>query len=304
MYGFIAEHRQAYPVTFMCQILGVSRASFYRWVRPPHAGHSPRQERHQIVTAAITRAFVASAGRLGRRPMRHVLAHQYKVHCSLGLVHRIMAEQGFVARRRRSWKRTTTQDPADRVAHLRNHCLDAGGARCFRAATPGTRTVGDLTYLPTSAGWLYLAVVLDLATRAVIGWAIQPQMQTDLVVSALTMAKQHGRLQAGAIFHSDRGSQYTSARFQAVCRAFEVTQSLGATGVCWDNAVAEAFFATLKADLTELGARPTPQALRAWLVLWMEGWYNRHRPHQTNDGLPPMTAWERCSPPPLAVSYS
>jgi len=157
-------------VTFMCRVLGVSRASFYRWGE--HPAPSPRHIRHHDVTAVITNAFAASAGRLGRRPMRHVLAQEHNVQCSPGLVHRIMAEQGLIARRSRSWKHTTTQDPAARVAHLRNHCLDALGTRCFSSPTPGTRTVGDLTSLSTSSGWLYLAVVLDLATRAVIGWAI------------------------------------------------------------------------------------------------------------------------------------
>lgn len=301
VYGFIAEQRPTYPVTFMCQRLGVSRATFYRWVQDRPL--SPRTQRHQAITAAITTTFAETNGRVGRRPMHQLLAQQAVV-CSLGTVHRIMAEQGLVARRRRAWKRTTMTDPAARTAHLRNQCLDAQGKRCFTASTPGERTVGDITCIPTEAGWLYLAVVLDLATRAVIGWAIRPQMPTELVIAALTMATQHRMLRPGAIFHSDRGSQYTAAAFQTTCQTFGMTQSLGATGVCWDNAVAESFFATRKADLTEVGRFATHRDARQWLVLWMEGWYNRRRPHTANNGLPPMTAWSRHQSRAFPVSCS
>ncbi len=147
-------------------------------------------------------------------------------------------------------------------------------------------TVGDLTYLPTREGWLYLAVV--------IGWALRPSLHTEVVRSALTMAQQHGRLCPAAIFHSDRGSQYTSAAFQAQCAELAVTQSMGATGVCWDNAVAESFFATLKSDLaSEVGTFATRQEARAWTIRSIEGWYNRHRPHSSIGGVPPLVAWER-----------
>jgi putative transposase len=274
----------------MCARLGVSRASFYRWAdardRPP----TPRVEWRRVLTTAITATFAETHGRVGRRPMRQLLAQQ-DVACSPGTVHRIMSEQGLVARRRRAWKRTTMKDPAARTAHIRNHCLDAQGRRCFASDAPGTRTVGDITFIPTDAGWLYLAVVLDLATRAVIGWAMGSQMPTELVIDALTMATRHRMVRPGAIFHSDRGTQYTAAAFQTTCQTLNVTQSLGATGVCWDNAVAESFFATLKADLTEVGRFASHREARQWLVLWMEDWYNRRRPHTANHGLPPMTAW-------------
>ena len=151
-------------------------------------------------------------------------------------------------------------------------------------------TVGDITFLPTQEGWLYLAVVMDLASRAIIGWALRPTLQTELVSVALAMAHQHGYLRTGAIFHSDRGSQYTSQAFQTVCAELAVTQSMGATGVCWDNAVAESFFATMKCDLaSEVGTFGTRAEARAWVIRYIEGWYNRRRPHATNNGLPPLT---------------
>jgi transposase InsO family protein len=165
--------------------------------------------------------------------------------------------------------------------------------------------VGDITYLPTRDGWQYLAVVLDLATRAVVGWALRPTLHTELAAAALMMAQQHGHLQTGAIFHSDRGSHSTSTAFQRICAELGVTQSMGAVGTCWDNAVAEAFFATLKSDLTaEVGTFATRREANAWVVQYIEGWYNRRRPHSSNRGRPPMLAWQAATSPPAAVHSS
>lgn len=277
----------------MCRVLGLSRASYYRWTTRSTTSPSLRSQRHAALTQAIVTKFAESGQRAGRRPIRQLLADDGIV-CSAGTVHTIMAEQRLMARRKQAWKRTTTRDPAVRTAHIGNHCLDATQRRSFQSDQPGTKTVGDITNLPTREGWLYLAVVIDLATRAVIGWAVRPRQQSELVTAALQMAHQHGHLHAGAIFHSDRGSQYTSQAFQDLCAELAVTQSMGRTGVCWDNAVAESFFATLKSDLAaEVGVFATRQAARSWIVRYIEGWYNRRRPHTTNHGVAPMTAWER-----------
>ncbi len=300
----MAEQATHYPVTMMCHVLGVGRAGYYRWRQRQAQPPPPRTARHQAVTAAILALFAETKGRVGRRPMRQLLADQ-AMPCSPGLVHRIMTEQGLVAQRRRAWKRTTRRDPAARTLHIQNHCQDASGQRCFTSATPGAKTVGDITYLPTREGWLYLAVVLDLATRAVVGWALRPTLHTELVSSALTMAHQHGCLLSEAIFHSDRGSQYTATAFQDQCAALGITQSMGATGVCWDNAVAEAFFATLKTDLAgEVGSFISHQAARQWTIPYIEGWYNRRRPHSWNNGAAPLAAWAQATAPLNAVSLS
>lgn len=288
----MAKEADHTPVTLMCRVLGLSRASYYRWRTRQTTPPSPRAQRHGAVTRAIVAKFAETQQRVGRRPMRQLLAADGMV-CSPGMVHAIMVEQQLVARRRRAWKRTTVRDPAARTAHIGNHCQDANHHRRFSSDQPGTLTVGDITYLPTNEGWLYLAVVLDLASRAVIGWALRPTLQTELVTAALGMAHDHGYLRPGAIFHSDRGSQYTSQAFQRVCADLGVTQSMGATGVCWDNAVAEAFFATLKSDLaTEVGTFGTRAEARAWVIRYIEGWYNRRRPHATNQGRPPLVALE------------
>ena len=286
----MAKEAAHYPVTMMCRVLQVPRASYYRWKITQTTPSSPRAQRHAQVTQAIVAVFAKTNQRVGRRPMRQLLAAEGIV-CSAGMVHAIMAEQHLVARRRRAWKRTTVRDPAARTAHISNQCLEAAHQRTFHSDRPGTKTVGDITSLPTREGWLYLAVVIDLASRAVIGWALRPTLQTDLVTAALTMAHQHGYLATHAIFHSDRGSQYTSQLFQDRCAELGVTQSMGATGVCWDNAVAESFFATLKSDLaTEVGTFETRQAARSWVVRYIEGWYNRRRPHSTNHGRAPLRA--------------
>lgn len=288
----------------MCRHLGVARSSFYAWrtrqPRPP----SPRQRRHAQLTEAVRRRFQAAQGRVGRRPMRYLLA-QDGIACSPGTIHRIMAELDFQAARHRAWRPTTRRHPQARTAHIANHCLDATGRRDFSSARPGTRLVGDITGIPTRAGWHYLAVVLDLATRAVVGWALRPHPQADLATAALRMAQQQGALEPGAIFHSDRGVQYTSQGFQDFCRQQQVTQSMGAVGTCWDNAVAESFFATLKGDLkSEVGVFATASAVRRWIVTYIEGWYNRERPHTYTQGRPPMVAWTARQSPSAAVHDS
>jgi transposase InsO family protein len=304
IFPWVAEQAAQYPITMQCRLLGVSRSSYYAWQtrqdRPPTA----RETRRRALTTAIVACFAAAKGRVGRRPMQQLLARD-GMRCAPGTIHRIMTEQGLQAGRRRAGRRTTRRDPAARTAHIRNHCLDAAGHRCFVSHAPGTKAVGDITYLSTREGWHYLAVVLDLATRAVIGWALRPTLQTELVTAALTMAHQHGHLQPGAIFHSDRGSQYTSTAFQGVCADRGITQSMGAVGTCWDNAVAEAFFATLKSDLVaEGGTFATRREATAWVVTYIEGWYNRRRPHRHNQGRPPLVAWQEHHSRSLAVHPS
>lgn len=277
----------------MCEVLAVPRSSYYAWKTAQTRDLTPRQQRHQILTDAIVDRFSTCQGRVGRRPM-HTLLRRDGIVCAPGTVHRIMAEQGLQANRHRAVRRTTRRDPAARTAHIQNHCLDQHGERNFASSTPGTKLVGDITYLATREGWQYLAVVIDLATRAVVGWALRPTLQTELVTAALTMAAQHGYLRRNAMFHSDRGSQYTAGSFQELCGRLTVSQSMGAVGMCWDNAVAESFFATLKTDLmAEIGAFSSREAATGWVATYIEGWYNRRRPHTITGGEPPMLHFQR-----------
>ncbi len=276
----------------VCQLLGVASSSYYAWrTRGRRAEPTARAARHQAIAERIRLHHAASGGRLGRRLMQQVLRDQDGIACSLGMVHRIMAEQGLCARRHRRRVITTRRDPAAPGA-IPNHLATADGRCAFHSAIPGARTVGDLTYIPTERGWTYLYTVLDLATRAVIGWSLQDAPTSEGAIAALAMAHAQGRLADAAIFHSDHGTQYTSIALQTWCRQAGVRQSMGRTGVCYDNAVAEAFFATLKGDLGHGRRWATQTEARCEIVAYIEGWYNRRRPHGYNAGRPPLIAWD------------
>lgn len=294
--GGIAACAAPRRVRHACQLLGVPSSSYYAWrTRQHRTAPTPRSARHQALTARIVALHAASDGMLGRRSMHQLLRTQGEHGCSLGMVHRIMREQHLWARRHRRHVVTTRRDP-DATA-IPNRYLTPEGFRDFGSTVPGTRTVGDLTYIRTGEGWCYLYTVLDLATRAVIGWSLQRDPTTDGAIAALAMARDRGRLAPAAIFHSDHGTQYTSTRFQAWCRAAGIAQSMGQTGVCWDNAVAEAFFATLKGDLGPSHAYATRTEARCAIVAYIEGWYNRRRPHSWNAGRPPLVAWDQATWP-------
>lgn len=214
---FIEQEKASFPITWMCRKLGVSRASYYRWSNP--TGLTPTVTLHLKLKDEVTQEFENSNQMAGRDQLTTLL-NQRGVNVSSGTVGSIMNELGLRARRMRAWKKTTVSDPSARTEHIKNHMLDKHGKRDFTATVPGTRLVGDITYLKTGSGWLYLATVIDLATRMVVGWSMDSNMRTPLVINALAMARDHGRLHPkGAIFHPDRGSQYTSGDFQTWCAA-------------------------------------------------------------------------------------
>jgi putative transposase len=194
--------------------------------------------------------------------------------CSVGLVADLMREQNLKAVQPRSFRATTIrgEQPVEHPDLLEGD---------FTAAAPGSRLVGDITYLRTEQGWLYLAVVIDLATRMVVGWQMAQHMRTSLVVDALDMARTHRHLAAGAVFHSDRGCQYTSAQFADYCDQAGVLPSVGRTGVCWDNAAAESFFATLKNEMYHRYRFTTRARARFAVAEYIEVFYNRKRLHSS-----------------------
>lgn len=293
------------PLTRLCALLNVPRSGYYRWRAGPAAPPSRRQQERQELAVVIALLFQAHRQRPGRRPMQALLATAGDL-CSLGRVDRLMRDLGLQARRGRKRRQSQRPGPSPALtAHITNHCLAPDGTRDFASTQPGTRTVGDITRLATTDGPVFLATVLDLATRRALGWAIAPTQDTDLTRQALSHARDRRLLAAEAIFHSDRGTQYTSHDFQAHCAALTVTQSMGATGVCYDNAVAESFFATLKADLgSELSPTTTATQMQDWIAAYIEEWYNDRRPHTTNAGLPPTAAWNRLVTRKAAVSDS
>src|SRR5690625_3043911 len=212
----------------MCRQLGVARSSFYAW-RARAGTITATQARREALKPEIQRVFTFLRGAGGCRRVAAKLNAEGIV-CSVGLVADLMREMGLAAIQPRAYRRTTITDPEAQifVDHLdRNFDPDD--------YSPGQALVSDITYLKTGQGWLYLATIIDLATRMVIGWQLAEHMRTSLVIDALDMARTHGRIADDALVHSDHGTQYTSQELTSYCAQAGVTQSMGRTGVCWDK---------------------------------------------------------------------
>ena len=248
--------------------------------------------RHQTLVEAVAGKFNGAKGKAGRDQLTRML-NEDGINVSQPTVGAIMREQGLRAVRTRAWKKTTEQDPQAKTAHIENHMLDENGKRDFSSEMPGTRLCGDITYLKTGEGWLYLATVIDLCTGMVIGWNMDRHMRTELCTGALG----HGprsRLPAcgrgGLPFRPRRPARYTSAEFQGWCAGNNVIQSMGKAGVCWDNAVAENFFSHLKAEFYHHHSFTSRLAARTSVMDYIESWYNRKRPNARAGHRPPAAA--------------
>jgi putative transposase len=266
--ALIDAEKANYPVVWMCRLLGVSRSTFYAWCNRVETASAARRRE---LAGHVRRVFDAARGTYGCRRVAAALNRE-GIACSVGLVADLMRELGLKACQPRAYKRTTL--PGEQP--LRSPDLIG---RDFTAERPGVRLVGDITYLRTGEGWLYLATVIDLATRMVVGWQTADHMRTSLVVDALAMARRHGHVQPGAVFHADRGCQYTSAEFSRFCARNQVRASVGRTGVCWDNAAAESFFATLKNEMYHRQRFDTRARARFAVAEYIEIFYNRQRLH-------------------------
>lgn len=265
-----------FDVKFMCQQLQVSRSGYYAWRNEPP---SARADQDALLTALIESAYVRLRGNPGVRRMRAELsARGHEV--SHKRVWRLMSAAGLQGRHPRAWKRTTI--PGDDAAPA----PDLIG-RDFTATEADTRWCGDVTYIRCWTGWAYLASVIDLHSRAVIGWAIDDHMRTSLVTDALDMAITNRRPGKNVIFHSDRGTQYTSGEFERYCRKHHIRRSLGRTGICYDNAVSESFFATYKKELIHTRPWPDIHRLREQSNDWIVNYYNTVRRHSTLNYLTP-----------------
>ncbi len=259
----------ALPIVRMCRLLAVSRSGFYEWrTRPESATAARRDELSRLITAF----FAASDGTYGYRRVHADLTAQ-DVHCGPELVRQIMRELGLRPCQPRPWRFGLTG--GDGQAHDIPDLV----ARDFTAEEPGRKTVGDITYIPTDEGWLYLSTVIDCHTRAVIGWAMDDNYKTPLIETAIHKAARSGHLAQNAIFHSDRGSNYTSATFAATLTTLGIRHSVGRTGICYDNALAESFFATLKNELTHRTHYPTREHARRDIARYIELRYNSRRRH-------------------------
>ncbi len=236
-YEFIEQHRQEFPIVRMCQVLGVSSSGYHAWrTREPSA----RAQGNARLLVHIRTIYQTSRGTYGSRRIYHELRTQ-RIVCSRHRVARLMRQHGLRAKQRRPYKRTTRRDERLPVAP---NVLD----RQFTATAPNQKWVVDITYIATAQGWLYLAVVMDLFSRQIVGWPMQPRMKTALVVDALQMALAQRRPPPGLLHHSDQGSQYTSHAYRRLLQAHHIQVSMSRTGNCYDNAAMESFFATLKAE--------------------------------------------------------
>jgi transposase InsO family protein len=274
MYEFIdaqyAPSPAAPAIACMCRWLGVSKSGYYEWRSRPESATAKRREQLKLI---IRKAFDDSDGTYGHRRVWAQLA-RWGVRAGLELVRALMRELGLVACQPRPWRPSTTQQgQAGPIPDLVN--------RDFTAETPGAKMVGDITYIPTWEGWLFLATVIDCATRKVAGWAMDDNYRTPLVTAAIEMAARNLDLPEGAIFHSDRGSNYTSAEFGEKLKELGVKRSVGRTGICYDNALSESVNGTLKNELVYRTAYRTRKAAMDDIARWIELRYNKTRLHST-----------------------
>jgi putative transposase len=261
--------KYAYPVRKMCEWLDVSASGFFDWKRREKSATARRREE---LTTLIIDIFKDSDETYGYRRVHAELGRQ-GVPAGPELVRSIMRDQGLVPCQPRPWRASLTE--GDGSAGSIPDLVD----RDFTADAPGEKMVGDITYIPTWEGWLYLATVIDCHTKKVVGYAMDDNYKTPLIVEAIRMAARNITLPDNAIFHSDRGSNYTSASFAEALDELGIRQSVGRTGICYDNAMAESFFATLKNERVHRTVYPTRQHARDDIARYIELRYNTRRIH-------------------------
>ncbi|WP_406505378.1 IS3 family transposase [Streptomyces sp. NBC_00212] len=267
-YEFIDGESGTYPVQRMCDWAGVSKSGFYHWRSRPL---SATAERRTALKATIRQVFTDSHETYGYRRV-HAALQRMNVQAGPELVRALMRELELVPCQPRPWRVTTI---ADDTAPATPDLV----SRDFTAKAPGRKLVSDITYIHTWEGFLYLATIIDCHTKAVAGWAMADHMKTSLISDALDMAARNLDLSEGCIFHSDRGSQYTSRELRSKLSSLKLRASAGRTGVCWDNAMAESFFGALKNELVHRTAFPTRAHAHRAIVRYIEIFYNRKRLH-------------------------
>ena len=279
-FRFIEDHRDTWPVRLMCDALEVSRSGYYAWRGRPE---SPRVAANRALLAAIRRVHAHHRGRYGAPRIHAALRAEGRL-VSRGRVERLMRRHGIRAMTQRRFRVVTTD--SNHSLPVADNLLD----QTFLATRPNEIWLADITYIPTDEGWLYLATVLDLFSRKVVGWAMRDHMRQELTIAALTMAIQRQRPAPGLIHHSDRGSQYAAGGYRQMLDAAGIVQSMSRKGNCWDNAPMESFFHTLKTELVHHAAYATREAAKRDLFAYIEGYYNRQRLHSALGYLTPEQA--------------
>jgi len=271
VFSFIAAERANYPVAVLCRALSVNRTSFHDWER---RAPSDRELTDAWLLEQI-KVIHASRRRVYGAPRIHAeLRLEHGIRVGRKRVERLMRQAGLSGLVPKRKGRTTIRVPGVRVA-------DDLVQRDFKPDAPNVLWVADITYLRTWEGWLYLVAVQDLFSRRIVGWSMAEHMRSDLVVDALQMALHRRRPEPGLIHHSDQGSQFVSLAFGQACGKAGIARSMGSRGDCFDNAVAESFFATLKKELVHRRSWPTRRELSSAVFEYIEAFYNRERRHST-----------------------
>ena len=277
-FAFVAKHRGIWPAVWMCGALGVSRSGFHAWLTRPRSRRSRNDEE---LGAKVRASFVASDRTYGARRVWHDLLAE-GVGCGLHRIERLMRQQGFRARPRR---RRLPPDLGERLPNaIGPNVLD----RNFDAPAPNRKWIADFTYIWTAEGWLYVAAVVDLFSRRVVGWSMSATMTAQLVTDALVMAIWRRGKPDALLHHSDRGSQYTSEQFQRLMTDHGVTCSMSRSGNVWDNAAMESFFSSLKTERTAAKTYRTRDQAKADVFDYIERFYNVKRRHSTIGYMSPM----------------
>jgi len=280
-FAFVEEHRNEIPVNRLCQIMEVSPRGYRAWRGRPL---SRSQRKDMVVLAHIREQFRLSLGSYGRPRMTEELK-ELELDVGHRRVGRLMRDNGIAVKRNRKYKATTDSNHSFNIA---TNLL----SRDFYADYPNQKWAGDISYVWTQEGWLYLAVILDLHSRRVIGWAVSNRMKRDLAIRALEMAIALRRPPKGCVHHTDRGSQYCSHDYQKILRQHGFRVSMSGKGNCYDNAVVETFFKTIKAELIWRHAWPTRRAAELAIFEYINGFYNPRRKHSALGWKSPL-AFER-----------
>lgn len=267
-FAFILARMVAFPVAVLCRVLGVSTSGFYAWAKRPEPERAKSDARLAVDVAAVHKR---SRGRYGS-PRVHAELRARGVRVGRKRVARLMRENGLYARRRRRFRKTTDSRHAKPIAP---NVLE----RDFAASAPNEVWVTDVTYVWTAEGWLYLAAIIDLFARRVVGWAASDTNDTKLALAALAMASVRRKPARGLVHHSDRGSPYASEEYRRALTELGIIASMSRKGDCWDNAVAESFFATIKAELIDEEAYATRDDALTSIADYIESFYNVERRH-------------------------
>jgi putative transposase len=270
-FAFIKDHQDTFDIRIMCAVLAVSRAGYYAWCDRPASARATR--RHELAMR-IKSVHERHRGVYGSpRVHQALLAEGESV--SANTVAEVMRESGIRAKRKRRFVPKTTD--SNHAAPVAKNVLD----RQFKAEGPNQKWAADITYIPTDEGWLYLAGVIDLYSRKIVGWSMAEHMKSELVSNALTMALEHRRPAGGLLHHSDRGVQYACDDYQHLLARRQITVSMSGKGECWDNACTESFWATLKTELVHHERYATRAQARASIFEYIEVFYNRVRLHSS-----------------------